>query len=178
MYEDKSVVRMAALIEFMKLVVDTMLVFDQKYSFDWHFPKNNLYVDKYKIVFEKKAFVVEWVNPNGELHSFIHRSSPFKLKFLNDLYFRFVPNVATTDSRRFIHVLQDVIFPDFCDELGLDCGDINNIVSDLPPSTYLLCAFYKNFFNEITVDSFVEMFHLDSRLSKDSIAFIRNSVSE
>ena len=161
------------ILDFMKLVVNTRLVFEQGYVFEWKRPEFNFYVDQYHLGIYKNKLLIIWENPNKEKHFVVLRCSPFKSLFWSRIYFFIVKPILTDDIRRVVPVLTQVVYPHFCKELGLEQIDFSAVQSYREAGELMLYSYYINFFKNFSVEMFINMFGLKKVLSGDALKLFR-----
>ena len=160
-------------LDFIKLVVNTCLIFDQGYKFEWKKPEFNFYIERYHLALYKNKLLVVWENPNKEKHFVVLRGTPFKSKFWLKVYYRLFKPLVTDDKRRVVQVLTQVIYPHFCEELGLEQTDFSKVQTYREAGELMLYSFYINFFKNFSVEIFIKMFGLEKILSGDLLRKFR-----
>lgn len=174
----KENLEISTMLNYMNIVLDVGTVFEQSYSPGPREVDKNFYLTRYRIEREGHSLCIRWINLNEEEHFVVFRKPPFRNGKLNKLYYMLRRTVLTTDRNRLYNVLRQVVFPDFCNELQLGDLDFLNADNYTEAANLVMCSIYKNFFSSVSVDRFISLFQLDSRISKDSVAFIRDYLCE
>lgn len=165
----------STVLNYMNLVLSMQEMLKEKYSLKWREPGYNFYVEKYQITQNDGELLIRWLNSNNDRHFILYRKPRFKSNFLNKLYFTFFRQYITDDAMRAHNVLLQVIYPEFCKELGIT-GDFSKAKSAREAADLVMCSLYQNYFTGIPLEKFMEMFNLNSLLSKESIQYIKDNV--
>ena len=142
----------------MLVVLDTMEALKLSYPVGWRTLPYNLYLTEYTIVSDRNHISVVWKNKQCETHSVSFYRFKFKSKFLNRIYFRFVPRLSSTDVNRRHNVLK-LVYENFCEETGAIQGNFETADNFSKTIDFMMALIYVRFFSKIIpLAKFLEIF--------------------
>ena len=159
----------STIFNFISVVLGVKKAMGEEYQSEWKKLDYNFYANYYHIEDHKKAILIRWENNKKQTFFMAFRHPPFKQAFLNRIYFRLFKQIVTNDKNRYHKVLTQVIYPAFCNDLGI-YADFSNVENPTEAADLVMCALYKNFFKELPVDRFITSFSLRKKMSDNSIS--------